>query len=59
MKGGDILNLKKLRDEKGMTQTDVAKLIGVSLTSYRMWEIEVTEPSPENMAKLKEVLDVK
>ena len=48
--------LKELRIEKGMTQTDVAIAVGCSLASYRMWELGVTTPNPENAARLKDVL---
>lgn len=50
------MKLKELRLKKEMTQTDVAKEVGVSLTTYRMWELEVAVPKPENMEKLKKVL---
>lgn len=49
-------NLKKLREEKGLTQIDLAKLFKVSLSTYRMWEYEAAEPSPENQKKLDEYL---
>lgn len=52
------MNIKELREKKQLTQTDVAKLVGVSLTSYRMWELEVTTPTEDNMKRLKEVLEV-
>lgn len=48
--------LKELRSEKKLTQTDVAMAVGCSLASYRMWEIGVTVPSPENYEQLKRVL---
>lgn len=51
--------LKELRMNKGMTQADVAIAVGCSLSSYRMWELGVTSPSPENYERLKEVLDIK
>lgn len=38
-----------------MTQIDAAIAIGVSLSSYRMWELGVTKPKEENMQKLIEV----
>jgi transcriptional regulator with XRE-family HTH domain len=49
-------NLKGLRTEKGLTQIDVAVKVGVSLTSYQLWERGASEPSPENLKKLEEVL---
>lgn len=55
------LNEKKLsvlRKEKGFTQVELAIKAGVSLTSYRLWEAGVTNPTQENLEKLKKVLGV-
>ena len=55
--GGDfVTKIKELRLAKGMTQTDVAMAVGVSLTAYRLWEIGAMKPSPENLVKLAQVL---
>lgn len=51
-------NLKELRKAKGMTQTDVAKKIGVSLAGYRLWELGVGKPNRENYEKLKELFNI-
>ena len=53
------MDLKKIRKEKGMTQFEVAKAVGVSGTSYIAWEKGAMNPSPENMIKLKKVLEIK
>lgn len=53
------MNLKKNRIERGLTQTQVAVLVGASLTSYQNWERGVTTPTEENQAKLKKVLESK
>jgi len=50
------MDIKKLRQEKKLTQWELAKLVGVSVNAVVMWEREVSEPKPENMQKLKEVL---
>ena len=50
------MDLKKLRTEKGLTQEHMAKLVGVSLVTYRLWENGVTTPRYENAEKLKQVL---
>ena len=55
----NMQDLKKLRIEKGLTQLEIAKHCGVSPTAYRMWEFGVATPKPENMEKLKEVLNLK
>ena len=49
-------NLKEIRTEKGLTQADVARKVGVSLAGYLLWERGVGKPNEENMKKLKEVL---
>ena len=53
------MNIKKLRQDKKLTQWELAKMVGVSVNAVVMWEREVSEPKPENMEKLKEVLNVK
>lgn len=49
-------NLKKQRIEKGLSQVELAKLVGVSANTYRNWEWGANDPSEENLEKLKEVL---
>ena len=50
--------IKELRNEKDLTQMDLAVRVGVSTTTVRMWEKGVSEPKPENKDKLEEVLGV-
>jgi transcriptional regulator with XRE-family HTH domain len=50
-------NLKALRESAGLTQIDLAKIVGVSLSSYRMWEAGVTVPNDKNMSQLKLFLE--
>ena len=52
-------NLKELRLDRGMTQVDVAKAVGVSLSAYVLWERDVMNPTQENLEKLKNVLGIK
>lgn len=52
-------NLKEIRQEKGMTQVEVAKAVGVSLAAYLLWERGAGNPNADNMKKLKEVLKIK
>lgn len=52
------MDIKKLRLAKGLTQMQVAKAVGVSLTALRVWEGGASNPTPENLEKLKEVLGV-
>ena len=51
------MNIKELRRENKLTQTDLAVKVGVSLTTVRMWEKGVTKPAEENMKKLLKVLE--
>ena len=53
--------LDKLREQRGklgLSQSDVARKVGVSLTAYQLWERQVAKPKPENMEKLKKVLEL-
>lgn len=54
-----MTGLKELRTEKGLSQMDAARQIGVSLLTYQLWERGITTPNEENLKKLKEVLGVK
>ena len=47
--------LKQLRKEKGMTQIDLAKAIGVSNGTVAMWETGRRKPSFELLEKLSDV----
>lgn len=53
-----IENLKEIRISKGMTQVDLAKLMGVTMNSIARWEQGANRPSEENMDKLKKVLEI-
>lgn len=49
-------DMKKRRQELGLTQIEVAIAVGVSVPAYRLWEAGGTRPTPDNEVKLKEVL---
>ena len=51
-------NIKKLRLAEGLTQAGLAYKCGVSLVTARNWEMEVQEPTGENLERLKTVLKV-
>lgn len=60
-RGGDNMpdnyikdNLKILRERKGLTQTAVAKAIGVNITTYNAWENGVNKPRDEMKVKIAE-----
>jgi transcriptional regulator with XRE-family HTH domain len=50
------MDLKKRRNELKLSQTAVAVAVGVSLTTYQLWERGATTPRPENLVKLKRAL---
>ena len=51
--------MKEKRLAKNMTQIEVARELGVSVNTYRNWEYGGSNPTEENLQKLKEVLGVK
>lgn len=50
--------LRQRRTELGMTQRQVAKVIGVSSPAYLYWERGMRKPSSENIHKLAEAMDI-
>lgn len=52
------INIKEIRKEKKISQTQLAIKVGVSLSSIRMWEMGVTTPTEENHKKLLEALEI-
>lgn len=53
MTGGfNLSNLKNIRKAEGLTQEHVARDLEVSLNTYRNWEQEKNNPSPENLSML-------
>lgn len=58
MEGAEIKfkeNLKELRKEHGLTQSELAKLIGVDQRTISAWEKGVCEPSFCLLSKLCEI----
>ena len=52
------MNLKKLREEKKLSQADIAKLLGVHINTYINWERSCGKPSPENLEKLEKLFSI-
>jgi DNA-binding XRE family transcriptional regulator len=50
--------LLMLRKKSGMTQTDAAVAIGVSLGGYRLWESGGGRPTYENRKKISELFKI-
>ena len=50
--------IKALRLEKGLTQPQLAALVGVSSGMISIWENNVNEPKASNLTALATALDV-
>ncbi|WP_213495632.1 helix-turn-helix domain-containing protein [Lactococcus formosensis] len=50
--------LKAIRLEKGLTQTEIAKLLDTSYQNYANWERGVRTPKESTIQKLAEALEV-
>ena len=51
-------NIKKKRNEKGITQDQLAEKLNVARQTVSSWEMGRTEPDVDTLTKLAEVLDV-
>ena len=51
-------NIKMFREIHGLTQEDVARAIGSSLSAVSKWESAVMVPRPEWLASLAKLYDV-
>lgn len=50
--------LKFLREEKGLFQSDIAKILGISVAAVGFYENEKRDMSPDTIIKLAEYFDV-
>lgn len=50
--------LKELREEKNLSQTELAKLTGLSQSAITKWENKLREPSMEGIIILAKFFDV-
>ena len=50
-------DLWKRRKALGLSQMELARLVGVSLLTIQIWERGVSEPKPENKEKLERMLN--
>lgn len=50
--------LKAARKQKGLSQTELGKLLGVQAQTIERWETGKSEPNLETINKLCEILDV-
>ena len=51
------MDLKEIRKKYNLTQIDMAKACGVSLSAYLLWERGVANPNDENQVKLNDVIE--
>ena len=52
------VRLKKARANADMSQSQVAKMIGITVSGYASWEQGRTQPNIDMLKKLCQVLDV-
>ncbi len=50
--------LQTLRKERHLTQSDVAKALGISQQSYGRWETDKVKPSPAKLTQIATYFDV-
>ena len=53
-----MLKLRELRQNKGLSQTELAKILGVTYFSVGDWERNRCQPSIEILIKLSEIFNV-
>ena len=51
------MDIKTALSECKLKKIDIALRVGVTPQTIRFWELGLTEPSEENLAKLREVLE--
>ena len=52
------MNLKDLRKLKNVTQTEIAKSLGIKQSSVAMWESGASRPQTKDLRKIADVLGV-
>lgn len=50
--------IKKLREQKNMTQTILAKKLGITRSSVNAWEMGISVPSTQYIVELANIFDV-
>ena len=54
----DVTRIKELRDREGMTQKDIAEMIGVSQSTYSTYENGINYLNAERLEKLANIYGV-
>lgn len=50
--------IRYLRDKAGMTQTDLAKRLGISRSAVNSWEMSLSSPSISNIMEMMQIFNV-
>lgn len=50
-------NLRRLREEAGLTQVELSAMVGVTQTALSAWELGTAMPSVTNLLRLCAALD--
>lgn len=53
-----MIKLLELRNEKGLSQRQMAKILNISQGTYNNWENENTQPSVEQLIQMSKFFDV-
>ena len=50
--------IKNLREQEGLTQTELAKQLNITRSSVNAWEMGISVPSTQYIVELAEIFDV-
>ena len=50
--------IRYLRDKVGMTQTDLARRLGISRSAVNSWEMSLSAPSLSNLIEMSQIFHV-
>lgn len=50
--------IKTLREQKGMTQSELAKMLGITRSSVNAWEMGISAPSTQYIVELASFFNV-
>jgi len=50
--------IRFLRDKQGMTQTDLARKLGISRSAVNAWEMSLSAPSLANVVEMAQIFHV-
>lgn len=50
--------IKTLREQKGLTQTELARLLGITRSSVNAWEMGISIPSTQYIVELAQIFRI-